>query len=185
MFKFIKELFKFREELKDSIKQHEENRKRYLAMSNEELAQLQDEALFEAALIRTENEVDMYDDMIEGINSLIGAKKNFYITSYYEMEVNNGGLCQFFVNSSRYVAPELSMALDEIKALEHKKAFDTFVKKNNIDLNDLSSFDIEDVSEFEQQNERYPFEAFDDAFYDMKPIQDYLTEYIEKNIEQF
>ncbi len=37
------------------------------------------------------------------------------------MEVNNGGLCQFFVNSSREFAPDLSAALDAIGALEHKK----------------------------------------------------------------
>ncbi len=185
MFEFIKEIFRFKKELKDSIKQHEEDRKRYLLMTSEELAQLQDDALFEAVIIRTQSEVDEYEDIIEGINSLNGAKKNFYITSNYEMEVNNGGLCQFFVNTGRYAAPELSVALDEIGALEHKKAFNTFVKDNCIDLNDLSSFDIEDVSEFEQQNERYPFDKFDEVFCDMKPIQDYLTEYVRENIVRF
>ncbi len=185
MFKFIKEIFNFTKEMKNSIKQNDEARKIYLSMNTDELAKLSDEELFEAVLIRTEDEVDSFEDIKDGVNSLNSEKKNFYVASCYEMEVNNGGLCQFFVNSSRDVATELSASLEAIGAIEHKKAFDCFIKDNNINLNDLSSFEIDEVSEFEEQNERYPFDAFDDNFCEMKPIQDYLIEYVKKNSEQF
>jgi prepilin signal peptidase PulO-like enzyme (type II secretory pathway) len=41
-----------------------------------------------------------------------------YSLYMFEMEVNNGGLCQFFVNSSRECAPFISEALEAIGATE-------------------------------------------------------------------
>ncbi len=184
MFNFFKVLFNYKK-IKKEIKNEIAKRNKWLVMSNEEFALLPEDELFEAALMRTEKIVDEYDDIIDGVRALSGAKRIFYVTSYYEMEVNNGGLCQFFVNSSRYVAPELSSSLEEIGAFEHKVLYDKFIQENKIDVNDLSSFDIDDVDEFEEQTKRYPFEQFDDAFLDIKPICEYLTEYVKKNITQF
>ncbi len=185
MFKFLRELFGFKKEIKSMLAEYEANQSRWIALSSEEFALLPDDELFDAALARTENEVDEYEDLIDGIDALGGAKRIFYVASYYEMEVNNGGLCQFFVNSSRHAAPELSFALEAIGAFEHKRAYDEFVQKNNINTNDLSSFDTNSAEEFEAQTRRYPFEQFDKAFYDMKPIRDYLTEYVKENKSKF
>ena len=55
--------------------------------------------------------------------------------------------------------------------------FDGFIARNNIDLTDLSSFKIEDVEEFEERMERYPFDEYDDAFYDFEPLQVYLEKF--------
>ena len=151
----------------------------------EVLKSLSDDELFSAVLDRTESKVDKYENISDGVKSLSGVQRIFYVSSYYEMEVMNGGLCQFFVNSSRDVAPELSECLDAIGADEHKKLFDSFIKDNNIDVHDLSSFIIDDVSEFETQNNRYPFDEFDNAFYELKPIQDLLIPYIKEHISEF
>ena len=54
-----------------------------------------------------------------------------------------------------------------------------FVEKNKIDLMDLSFFDIERVEEFADKTQAYPFDEYDDAFYNMEPIETYL-----KNISE-
>ena len=168
-----------------SVKETKKNQKQYLSMSSKDLKSLSDDELFSAVLCRTESKVDKYENIIDGVKTLTGAERVFYVTSYYEMEVNNGGLCQFFVNSSREVAPELSECLGIIGASEHKQLFDSFISDNGINVGDLSSFIIDDVAEFEAQTKRYPFEDFDNAFYELKPIQDQLIPYIKDHISEF
>ena len=58
------------------------------------------------------------------------------------MELQNGGLCQFFVNSSRSLAPYVDECLKMVGAEEHRKLFAEFVANNQIDLNNLDSFRI-------------------------------------------
>ncbi|MBO4423042.1 MAG: DUF4375 domain-containing protein [Clostridia bacterium] len=171
--------------LRRSIKKEKRNQKRFLEMSSDELKSLSGHELFSAVLCRTESKVDKYENIIDGVKALNGTERVFYVTSYYEMEVNNGGLCQFFVNSSREIAPELSECLGIIGASEHKNLFDSFVSDNGIDVSDLSSFMIDDSAEFEAQTKRYPFDDFDNAFYKLEPIQDRLIPYIKDHISEF
>ena len=178
---FFKSIFTLFHSVNDAKK----NQKRYLKMSSDELRQLSDEELFNAVLGRTEAKVDKFDAITDGVKALTGAERVFYVASYYEMEVNNGGLCQFFVNSSREVAPYLAECLGAIGANDHKKLFEDFISDNGIDLCNLSSFVINDADEFEKQNERFPFDDFDNAFYNLTPIQDLLIPYIREHISEF
>lgn len=163
------------------LRQYEESVKKALAYTIDELEQLPDQELYEAVRARAEHKAELED---YGVSSLTEAQLVVYITSYYEMEVCNGGLCQFFVNSSRRFAPYLSQCLEVLGAEEHKKLFDDFVCANNIDLNDLSSFDIEKVEEFAEQNERYPFDEFDSAFYDLPSISECSYTYVKEHLEE-
>ncbi len=158
---------------------------KYIKMSIPELSQLTDDELFTAVWTRTENIVSSKEDILEGFNSLNEEQRIFYAVNYLEMEVNNGGLCQFFVNSSRMVAPVVSEYMGIIGATEHKKLYDTFTEKHQINIQDLSSFDCETVEVFQSQYERYPFDEYDDAFYKLEPLQKYLTQFIKENIEAF
>lgn len=185
LFRAIWELFKFNKELKRSIAEAKEEDERYLTMTTEEVAALSDEDLLEAAIIRTENAVQTFDEWEDGVNALNDSQKLFYALNWLEMEVNNGGLCQFFVNSSRMVAPWVSEYMGVIGATDHKKLYDDFVSKNNIDLNELSFFDIEEVDEFAEKAEAYPFEEYDDAFYDMAPIETYLKPFVREHVQDF
>ena len=185
LFSAIKNMIKFRKELKKSIEEAKKNEKRYLEMTVEELSALSDDELFEAVTARTESKVDSFDEWEDGVNLLNPSQKIFYSVNWLEMEVNNGGLCQFFVNSSRMVAPLVSEYMGIIGAVDHKKLYDDFISKYGIDLNNLSSFDIEDATEFEEQNQRYPFDEYDDAFYDMEPLETYLKKFIRENIKDF
>ena len=87
------------------------------------------------------------------------------VLNCFDMEVMNGGLCQFFVNESRFYAPFVSESLKKIGAKEVDEAFLNFVTENHIDLNDLSSFRSATLEEFSDQYKRYPFDDFDKVYY--------------------
>ena len=163
--------------------------KMYLRATADELNELADEEIFNAVLIRMNNKVNGYKKFNDGINSLSLSQRIVYCLNYYEMEVNNGGLCQFFTNTRSFLAPYVSEYLKNIKAKEHKKLFDNFIKVNKIDLNDLSSFAIKDsdnyMIEYNERKNRYPFDDFDEEFYKLESLEKYLVEYIRKNINEF
>ena len=184
-FSSIKAILQFKKKLKRSIKETQENEKRYLTMTTDELSALSDDELFEAIVARTESKVDSFDEWEDGVNSLNPSQKIFYSVNWLEIEVNNGGLCQFFVNSSRMVAPFVSKYMAIIGAEDHQNLYDNFVKKNAIDLTDLSFFDVNEVEEFEEKVERYPFDEYDDAFYDMEPLETYLKKFGRAHLVDF
>ena len=72
-----------------------------------------------------------------------------------------------------------------IGAMEHQKLYEEFIEAHQIDTNDLSSFLFEIVEVFESPYERYPFDEYDDAFYGLAPLQDYLVTYVRKHIDKF
>ena len=185
LFSSIKAIFQFRKELRRSIEEAKENEMRYLAMTTDELSALSDDELFTAVTARTESKVDSFDEWEDGVNSLNPSQKIFYSVNWLEIEVNNGGLCQFFVNSSRMVAPFVSNYMAIIGAEEHQNLYDNFVKKNAIDLTELSFFDVNEAEEFEEKVERYPFDEYDDAFYDMEPLETYLKKFGRAHLVDF
>ena len=143
LFGAIKAFFALRKNLAKELEAIQEREARYPAMTTDELAALDDEELFEAVNVRTENKVDSFEELTEGFHSLNDSQKVFYALNWLEMEVNNGGLCQFFVNSSRVAAPFVSEYMGVVGADAHKKLFDEFIQKNNINVTELSFFDIE------------------------------------------
>ena len=164
-----------------AVKQAKNNQKKYekyKSMTNDELLNLSDSELFEAVNVVCYLGID--EEEIDRINT---CQRVFFTVSNLDAEVNNGGLCQFFVNSSRACAPHVSQSLEDIGALKTKKLFDDFVKENNIDVNNLDSFIIDDVSEFEEQNSRYPFDDFDTAYYEIEEINKLLVSYARENID--
>lgn len=185
IFKAIKEAIEFKKMIKESVKEYMEKEALYVAMSTEELAQVDDDELIFAAMARAENIVCEFEDLHDGLNALNDSQRILYALNTFDMEVNNGGICQFFVNSSRAAAPFISEYMEVIDAKEHQKTFDDFIAKYEIDLNDLSSFDSDTAEEFSEQYERYPFDEYDDAFYEMEPLETYLIPYIKANIDKF
>jgi len=157
----------------------------YTKMSSDELRELSDTELFEAALSRTEQTVDSFRDFTEGMKVLSEQARIFFIVNYFDGEINNGGLCQFFANSSRAVAPMVGDCLDAIGANDHKALYDSFVSRHGIDVCDLSSFQSSTIEAFTAQYDRYPFNEFDDRFFELKPLPDYLAPFVRANIEYF
>ena len=44
---------------------------------------------------------------------------------------------------------------------------------------------LEEQEKIEEQNQRYPFDEYDDAFYDMEPLETYLKKFIRENVKDF
>lgn len=153
--------------------------KKIREMGKENLLALADEDFYEAICC-------LCDDAVYDIKAVGLTKEQILAYSLYmfEMEVNNGGLCQFFVNSSRECAPFIGEALEAIGATELKSLFERFVKDNDIDITDLSSFKITDMEEYETQTKRFDFDKFDDVFYDNKNFHQLVIDYCRANVEE-
>lgn len=149
------------------------------SMSIEDLLALDDEDLYDAVEC-------VCEDAVYDINApeLTEAQIYIYSLARFEAEINNGGLCQFFVNSSSECAPYISAAMQAIGATELKNLFDCFVTENRINVNDLSSFKIDSLEEYEEQTERFDFDSFDDKFYESYDFHQQIIDYARKNIEQ-
>ena len=181
MFGFIKKLFS-KNTVRRSVDNFLSRQAEYIAMSKDEIAHLPEEELFDMALARVFDIAEKNKRFDNGFSALNDTQRAFYTASLYEMEVMNGGLAQFFDNSSRNAAPMLSEALSKIRAGEHKELYSKFISDNNITFTDLSVFDSE---EHLNSAENMPFNEFDSAFYNMKPIRDYLTDYVKEHISEF
>ncbi len=153
--------------------------KKFRAMTNEQLLAMDDGDLYDAVACVCEDAV--YEITEPGHSR---ERINAHVLLKFEMEVNNGGLCQFFVNSSRACAPYVTEALAAIGAWETKALFEGFVSDNGIDLQDLSSFKIASIGEYEAQTKRYDFDAFDDRFYQDHRFHQLLMAYLRENLEQ-
>ena len=186
MFGFLKRLFAQRDAVSEGIAAiFEEEERRWLEMDRETLAALEDAELLRAAWARICAATDAKEDESERLSLLSEAQKTVYVAYNYECEVNNGGLCQYFVNDSRLSAPLLADALDAIGAVEHRMRFEAFVRDNAIDLQHLEAFAIDHVKQFAKMEKRYPFEAFDRAFYEMPSLGECMASYVRENIESF
>lgn len=160
-------------------------KKMYLEMTNEDLKNLADADLFEAVLHRTESVVDQYLNWKDGVDALNPSQKIFYSVEWLVIEVENGGISQFFYNDSRMVAPFVSEYLKIIGADEHKKLYDDFVCEHDFDLEKMASFHYDTAEEFLLQCEGYPFYDFDDAFYALESLETYLTHFVRIHLEDF
>ena len=102
----------------------------------------------------------------------------------YDSEINNGGLCQFFSNSSKEFAPNISNSLEEINAIKHKDLFDMFIKDNKINLKELDLYESDNVEDFIDKYDDLPFEDFDRNYYELEKeesITNLLIEYTKTN----
>lgn len=178
-------LFSFIKSVRKEIKK----RDKYQKMSVEELRELSDEDLRDALSERLLVEQEKYEwEVNVCLHKFKGAKRIFFIVNYFDMEVQNGGLCQFFVNSSREVAPYILKCLRMIGAVNYEKLLRDFVEKHGIDLTELDSFIVEEIDDYEAQTERYPFDDFDDeyyALYEKEPLEDLLIAYAKQNLDDF
>ena len=157
----------------------------YLKMSAAELTELSDSKLCEVLWFRIDYKVESFEDSLAGFESLNHYEKVLYTVEYFDMEYLNGGLCQFFVNSSRVVAPYVSEALRTIGADKHAEMYDSFISDNRIDLTDLSEFDTDSIDKYSVLSQKYPFDDFDDAFIKLGLLRPYLEEYIRENLNEF
>lgn len=167
--------------ISEIMEAQEENKK----LHKEELLTLSDDALFETVYFQNLDIAESAEDEDKELEQFAGARRTVYILSAFDAEIQNGGLCQFFVNSSRAVAPYVSEALKAVNATEHLALFDQFITANNLDVSNLDSFKVFSKRGYIRQTKRFDFDAFDDQYYELTPLQDYVVAYIKANIEAF
>lgn len=145
----------------------------------------------ECSNLLKQSDEDLYNDIVcfceYGIfdldNPILNEeKKVVFCLEKFEAEVNNGGLCQFFVNSSGECAPYISQSLESIGALNIKALYDSFVSENGINVNDLSAFKVSSIDEYNLQTEKYDYDSFDDMFYEDMEFHNLFIKYIRENI---
>lgn len=161
---------------------------RYLAMTSDQLSALTDTELYEAIGYRAERA--MKESFESGVDKGVATDEQiiFFSLNTFDMEIQNGGLCQFFVNSSRAFASTLSEALEVVGALPYKELYDRFIADNGIDLDDLDAFDIDDVNDYAEKTKLYPFDDFDDRYYELyqsDPLSAYLVKFVRDNLNDF
>lgn len=162
-----------------------EEQDRNKSLHGEELLTLDDDDLFETVYFQNLDIADDAEDEANELNAFSGARKTVYVLGLFDAEVQNGGLCQFFVNSSSAAAPFVSECLGIVGAAEHRKLFDEFVSDNAIDLSDLSSFKVQSRRAYIKQTKRFDFDAFDDRYYELPALETFVTAYIRANINEF
>lgn len=108
------------------------------------------------------------------------AQRVVYTVAEFDMEVQCGGLCQFFYNDCEE-APYVSQSLAEIGAAEYQRLYDDFIADNDIDISELDEIEYEDMYDM------YPFDDFDDDYYELygrQPLETMLAAYIRAYIDE-
>lgn len=154
-------------------------------LHGEKLLKLSDDQLFEAVYFQNLDLVESYEDEETALSQISAARRTVYILSIFDMEYQCGGLCQFFVNSSRALGPYVDECLESVGAEEHRRLLSAFITDNAIDLRSLASCQIDDIAQYEAQLKRYDFDAFDNAFGELPELQEYIVAYIKSNISEF
>ena len=120
---------------------------------------------------------------VDDFSSMSQERKAAYTAACLELEVMNGGLCQFFANCPDCV-PYVPEALEAIGAMEHKALYEQFLVNTGIDPLD-PVFQTEDMDAFSRLYELWPWEDFDDAYLSLTPIPELLEAYVQSNPNAF
>ncbi len=156
-------------------------------MTEEQLLKLSDENLTLAIMTRLEHH---YGTATEEVNlaAMNNSEKVAYTVIWFDWEVQNGGLCQYFVNSSRYTAPYVSDSLRAIGAHQLEANFSDFVSKHHIDISRLGAFRSDTINEYVEKTKQYPFDEFDDVFvetYEKENLVSLNAKFIREHISDF
>ncbi len=135
-------------------------------------------------------DMDFYEEIYERVlakeeRDMNNAERLFYLVSLFDMEIQNGGLCQYFANTEPEQIQQLCHALNSLGAVDHKALFESFITDNHIDLRNLKEFHVKSHRGYLKLLKKYPFDAFDDAYMELEPLQDILTTYARTNIDRF
>ena len=163
------------------IDKYEEKKK----LHGKELLILSDDELFETVSFQNLDMAENAETVEDELNCLNEARKVVYCLNLFDQEIQNGGLCQFFVNSSGAVAPYICSSLQAVGATDHLKLFDEFINANHIDVSNLDSFKVHSTRGFIKQTKRFDFDSFDDSYYELPALQEKVAAYIRDNIMEF
>ena len=142
-------------------------------MTREDMMTMEDANLFVAV-------GDALEKKFAQENELTGPQINVYTLYLFDLEVQNGGLNQFFQNSSGEFAPFIPSALLSVEADEYEALLAHFLDETDLDLENLEDCD----------NEKYnaAYVEFDDryyALYETQPLDEMVAAYIRAHADMF
>lgn len=152
------------------------------ALPPKDLSSMTDEDRYEALLQELWGIGSHYDDMSEIADVMNEQQVHFYVLSYYDEEMQNGGLCQFFINAG-YMAPYVSESLEALGVLDHKALFDQFLTDTQIDGNSTSA--EVSVEAYLELSKKYPFHEFNEDYYALPSLYTVLNDYVRENLAAF
>ena len=126
------------------------------------------------------SDYDLVEEAYFGLGDDFEAFNDAQRVVYTVAEVQCGGLCQFFYNDCEE-APYVSQSLAEIGAAEYQRLYDDFIADNDIDISGLDEIEYEDMYDM------YPFDDFDDDYYELygrQPLETMLAAYIRAYIDE-
>lgn len=132
------------------------------------------EALYLALAGRTSGPDD------EEFKNLPEEAQNLFIVSVLDMEVQNGGICQFFVNYGPACAERAADCLRAVGLDEMAAAYERFFRENGINPAELHEFHAETAEQFSALYKLHPYELFDDEYMKLR-----RTLKFEKNILEY
>ena len=91
------------------------------------------------------------------------AGRALFVVLIFDMEIQNGGLAQFFWNCGVIYAKLLPDALRSTGLSDVADLYESFLRDNDISLDFIASFK-ESVPEFVQYYEWYDYDSFDEAY---------------------
>ncbi|MCD8188805.1 MAG: DUF4375 domain-containing protein [Clostridiales bacterium] len=146
----------FLKELRTIEKTAQEAKERWRNTTLEEAAALSDGELWECVTARLD------DDAL----AAPGAKRTLYTAYLFDLEVQNGGLCQYFDNVPEDV-PYLEDALTALGAEPYRALFHDVVTKQGVDVHQLGSSGAAQMVHCGEQCEQCPLDVFDSAYSDL------------------
>lgn len=158
--------------------------KKQMDLNAEQLFDLPDDELVSAIIFRTD--AIYFDADGNALKAMNRSVRTAYTVALFDLEVQNGGLCQYLSNSSRETAPYLSEALKQTGAAKTEEILAGFVLENKIDLHDLSGFDS--IKGYEEKTKTYPFDDFDHQFtenYEIENLDTLNAKFIREHISDF
>lgn len=101
----------------------------------------------------------------EAFDLLPASAQAIYVVAILDMEVQNGGLLQFFTNCDSSYATKVAESLRAVGLEEMAVLYESFLAEHHIALNDLSAFQVASLEDFSALYSAYPFfNDFDDAY---------------------
>lgn len=179
LFAKIKETFSAQRYIFKALAEMDRQNAAYASMTQTELEMLSDNDLISAALYRTDKKLDALlgkkkkGTPVEWSSQLSGAPRIAYILSYFESDLQTGGLEYFFRRNGGF-APMVSDCLNAIGAQEHLTLYNNFISAHGHDLHHMALIEShEEITEFDR------------AYAQLSPMEPLLAPYLRTHLSEF
>lgn len=175
----MKELFSAQKYIFKVMTETDRRNKEYASMTLAELDALPDDDLISAALYRTDRKLDAIlgkkkkGTPADWSEQLTGAQRTAYILSFFEYDLQTGGL-EYFLKHDGGFAPMVSACLSAVGARDHLTLYNEFFSTYGQNLRQTALVEYgEEIA------------MFDRAYSALPPIEPILVPYLRAHLSEF